>query len=211
MHKKQILFLRKKEDVISDTLTYGEAAQKYLGETGDNLVTYHLPVPLSPSPTPVITMTDDIRKITTNKQTEGLRITEAGLWFDSTNRLLFVIDTAGSQTEGLSVKVTPKDGGTPQTYSPFEADPLQTSDRNHYRIKTVPLSAADITKKFTVTLMNGKETADTIDTYTAAGYVYMMANERTDGRQSASEEMKDLALKTYNYGISAKNFREAVQ
>ncbi len=168
---------------INDLLIYGGAAQKYVGHNTGSLVSDGI-------------TGSEFNKIERSDLAlvqNGTYVTfiKANLYFDNVNRLRFKFQT--DDTSGLTFKCTKKDGS--------EYDIGYTSNGNgNYMVETDKITATKFDDLYTITAYKNGIAGASI-TYSVRSYIYAM--------QEGDTAMAELAKATYNYGNSAKAFKNA--
>ncbi len=174
-------------NLVNDLLVYGEAAQKYNGET-ENIVTDGIvTAPTDAVPTEV----DNKKSITT---AEGVTLTDtyftaAGVFFDDVNKIY--VKLAGNENTKLVVKV---DGAVVDEFSYAEFETVGGA----YICYTDGINATDFDTVYTFELYSGDVLVQTV-TYSVNSYAYSKIS-------SDNENMRALAYALYRYGVSAENY-----
>ena len=170
--------------LITDLLTYGDAAQAYLDYNAEDPATRG--VKGLGTPSEALPTEGDGMKLTGNANGDAYVIS-ANVWFDTFNRLAFEfyakdIDTVTVTLNGVAL--------TPAQ--------MQSLGDGRYRILTNGLTALRFDDICTLTLSLDGETVSTVE-YSINAYAWAM----TDGTEAS--EMRSLALALYRYGRSAEN------
>ena len=173
-------------DLVADMLRYGSTAQIYLDYKPDDLVTDNLDtngIDIS-SYGSKATPTDTIRSIVYHKEKNpALTFSAAGVRFDYDNKV-YVKITAESLNE-VSVKIN------------GEEAVIKTLNSGEYVVYSESISALKFDSEFIFELYSGSEKLETL-TYSVNSYIHSKYDNGND--------MADLALALYRYGLSAKAY-----
>ena len=172
----------KLKTLIHDTLTYGAAAQVYRNHNTDNLVTDGVNGLISSTATPNTATT--LEKSTSDVAS----FKSAGVKFDYINQIY------------VKVNVTDENADVVKVYADGAELTLEKSANGVYIAYTDAIAATELTTKtvkFTIEVDG--EVVQTLD-YSVSAYVTAMQN-------STNEAMKALATALYNYGASAKAYK----
>lgn len=170
------------KQLVSDMLHYGAAAQEYKDYNTTNLANDENSVEnILPPSSDAIPEEKNIFKVENNTLPEGTKynawFTGANVWFDNYNKLIVTINT----TENVTVKIN-------------DEEPIAVTSTT---IEIPNLLPTDFATKYTFELYYDNVLMQTL-TYSVNAYAYKMCANET-----ASTEMKALALALYNYGASA--------
>ena len=171
------------KSLIASLLEYGAAAQEYLGYNTDSLANKGIDKSLlldfvNPNKTASLS----------TPSIEGVEITGASVWFDSTNSLRIRFTT--TDVTSTTVKV----GGKTYTSESF----TKIND-NTYVLTCDPILPANFGDDVVFELYIGESLSHGL-TYGISYYVTSM-------QSSANEKMKNLATALYNYGVAAADFK----
>lgn len=171
--------------LVTDMLTYGAAAQQYAQHNTDALVTDGV-VGLG-TPSSALPENTDKSLTTHVENPEGVRFTAATVWFDNVNK--------------IGVKLS-----TPENARLFiDGVEVTLSDELYYY--TEAIYATEFDKVYTFELYEGETLIQTL-TYSVSSYVYsMMGKTEADGETPTA--MAELAKTLYNYGASAKAYKNS--
>ncbi len=166
--------------LVNDLLVYGGAAQEYTGHKTNLLASSGI----------TGTQFADVTATDTTVQNGKVTFTSATLFFDSVNRLKFKFTASDIANVAFKVQVN---GGE-------AADIGYVSNGDGtYTITTGAIYAYCFDDVYTVTAYVGGE-ADAVLTYSVKSYVY--------AKQGEAGNIAALVKATYNYGLSAKAYRE---
>ncbi len=167
--------------LINDLLVYGGASQTYKNYRTDALVSAGV------TGTTFVPLTTTDRTVSQGKY---VTFTNANLYFDSVNHLRFRFRAA--DVTGLTFTVA-KNNGEEQAIE-------YVADGEKYLIKTEPIKAVGFDDVYTIKAYKDGVLDATL-TYSVKSYVAAM--------QNGGDAVAELAKATYNYGLSAKAFRDA--
>jgi hypothetical protein len=173
--------------LISDLLTYGAAAQEYTDYKTDSLVTSGVTGIIASTATPT---ERDAMKLTGNEN-KSLYFVGGNVHFDTVNEIRIKLYASADALARTTLTV---DG---ETVAPSD---LESLGDGYYTV-TVPsiyANGMDIVHTFTLTLDG--ETVATLS-YSVNAYAFATLADET-----ASDEMKALALALYRYGVSADEY-----
>lgn len=166
--------------LVTDTLNYGAAAQKYTKYNVENLVNAGWEGIGSNT---VPESNDSVKKVVTAATTEGYNLAAAGVQFDFVNKVYVKINAAS--LEGLTVECNGK------------ALEIEKLSAGTYIAYTEALSALDFATELNITLKLNGEVIHAI-TYSVNSYAFAMAEDA---------DMSELAIALYRYGASAKTYK----
>ena len=175
--------------LATDMLYYGDAAQKYTDYNTNTLATSGV-TDIAEAST-LLPSENDKRVLAGNTYTK-IKIFEANVFFDSVNKLSFDLYIDENKKEGCIIKL---DGES------IALSTLESVGEGYYRLVTGSISAINFDKQFILTLLNGTNTVSELK-YSVNSYSYSMMTNTDD------ENMKQLALALYRYGVSAKAYSE---
>ena len=171
------------KSLIASLLEYGAAAQEYLGYNTDSLANKEIDKSLlldfiNPNKTASLS----------TPSIEGVEITGASVWFDSTNSLRIRFTT--TDITSTTVKV----GG--KTYT---SESFTNIGESTYTLTCDPILPTNYRDDVVFELYIGETLSHGL-TYGISYYVTSM-------QSSANEKMKNLAKALYNYGVAAADFK----
>ncbi|MBQ9783886.1 MAG: hypothetical protein IJW29_00090 [Clostridia bacterium] len=167
--------------LVTDMLTYGAAAQTYLGYNTANLATNGV----ENMGTPSVLVPDASDMTLSTSLSDTLYFKAAGLWFDNVNMIYVKIST----TEDASLKVL-KNGALIDTCTAF----VEVNGGVGYM--TDAIYATDFDDVYTFELYEGETLVQTL-TYSVKSYAYQM---------QSNTDMAALASALYRYGASAVTY-----
>ena len=172
--------------LLADLLAYGDASQDYANYNEDTPVSEGFE--MAPSEWEDVTDTDFTL---TDATREDIRFTAAGVRFGYVNRLYFKIKAA--DLTGVTVTVNGK------TYTAEDLEPVENADGT-YILYTDAVYATEFDKIFAAELTVDGEVIQTV-TYSVKSYVF--------AKQNGNDDMAALAKALYNYGLSARAYKNA--
>ncbi len=168
--------------LINDLLVYGGAAQRYRNYKTDK------PVDAGVTGTEFTKLTETDSKV---ENGDNVVFTGATVFFDSVNKLKFRF--TATNLDGIVFKVKVNNG---------DEEEISYTDNGDgtYIIETKGISAVGFDDVYTVTAYSGDEAGSTL-TYSVKSYV--------KSKQDKEDDIAELAKAIYNYGLSAKAYRDA--
>lgn len=171
--------------LIDDLLVYGGMAQLYTGHNTDKLVSSGI----VGSTFPATGLESTAKTFTNNDGT--VKFTGMSLWFDNVNKLIFRFTAA--DTTNIKVGIKAGDGAEVY-YTSFKS-----VGESQYTVMTEGIYATAFDTVYTATIYIN-DVPGAVVTYSVNSYVYVMQN-------SEKATMQALAKATYNYGVSAVEFK----